>query len=61
MNKGFLFLIPIIATLLVALTLADTTMYAPWYSAGTLLVGITIVAFYIRKQHNDTNEPGKKP
>jgi len=61
MNKGLLFAIPMILAVIVAFALANVTMYAPWFAAGVLFVGIAVVLFYIRGQkHNDTtNEPGK--
>jgi len=63
MSKGFLFGIPMGLAIIVAIALNGVSVFAPWWAAGTLLVGVTIIAFYIRrqKQHNDTNESGKKP
>lgn len=56
MNKGLLFIIPILVTILVAYT----TM-SPVWSAIALLGTTGLVFFYIRRQKHDNNEPGRKP
>ena len=53
MSKGSLFAIPMILSLLVAIALGENGMI---WSLGTLLVGLAVVFFYIRKQKHD-NEP----
>lgn len=61
MSKGLLFAIPIVLAAVLGLVLASVTPYAPWFAAGLLLVGIFVVAFYIRNQkHTEDNGPGKK-
>lgn len=61
MNKGLLFILPIILAAVVAFALANVTTYAPIWAGATLVVGLAAVFFYVRGQkHNDTtNEPGK--
>ena len=59
MNKGLLFVIPIMLTLIVGLALMNVTAYAPLWAGIVLVLGTAIVFFYIRNQkHND--EPGAK-
>lgn len=60
MNKGLLFLLPMILALIVGLILNNTTMYAPIWAGAILLIGIVIVFFYIRTRKHDNYEPGKK-
>jgi len=59
MNKGLLFLIPMILAVVVAFILNDVTMYAPHWTVATLLGSGLAIFFYIRNQkNNDKNEPG---